>query len=627
MAPMLCDVAVHELAAGHRQLLQSSRNEAGHQSASMSHLDCRLRLKQSERYVLLGKNGVGKTTLLRSIASKELPDWPHSLNIFLVEQEGTLNQSLTPLEAVFSADAGRLALEKEAERLEAAIEVAASSGEFAEELMEQLNEVWDEIGDEADTQREHRAESILHNLGFSKEMMHKPLCTLSGGWQMRASLAAGLFMRPDLLLLDEPTNQLDLDAITWLQHYLGHDYKGTVLCVSHDRTFINEVATELISFADHRLEYFTGNLDDLDREAAKKACNMERQVAALERQRDHVQKSVMQLEESVARSEDNRRSNKENTKYAVMQGSGKASGSSQIAQRRKKLERMGLEKTLEGKRYKAQDQEGPRIGSANNNDGGWVDGKMTAAPILSRGDPALQFGFEAEEPMELREDEYLLELHDVGYRAPGCEEAVLVNINLNIAENCRIACIGKNGAGKSTLLKMLAGKLGPTQGDVVPHGGLQIAYFGQHDAEVLRRPDTPLDYLQSSFPQVKEQVLQDILEEFGISGQPVSQSMQSLSGGQRVRVAFAHLSIQRPHLLVLDEPTNHLDIYAIEAMIEALQKFNGGVIFVTHNQSLLQNVAKQVIIVKDSGVHVAHLTNQVVKVKNTTIASDNTVLL
>jgi ATPase subunit of ABC transporter with duplicated ATPase domains len=229
--------------------------------------------------------------------------------------------------------------------------------------------------------------------------------------------------------------------------------------------------------------------------------------------------------------------------------------------------------------------------------------------------------------MELGEDEYLLEAHSVCFCPQGSEGAVLSRVDLLIPENCRIGVIGRNGAGKSTLLKLLAHGLNPLGGEIVRQAGLQLAYMGQHDAEQLLLPETPLCHLQKAFPQVKEDELQATLEEFGMCGSVAHQSMDTLSGGQRIRVALASLSVERPHLLILDEPTNHLDIYAIEALIDALKAFKGGVIFVTHNQSLLQEVAQQVVTVRDGIVSMEHLSNQVLAVKNCRVTADNTVLL
>jgi ATPase subunit of ABC transporter with duplicated ATPase domains len=341
---MLCDVAVHDLAAGQKSLLQKSRNEAGHQASSMAHLNCRLRLRKGERHLLLGKNGCGKTTLLQAIARQNLEDWPANLSVFLVEQETGMDLSSKPLDAVLAADKVMAALEKEATEIEEAMSaLPAEDAEATAVHVESLNAVYEKLYEEDEGQRQQRAVEILRGLGFESDMLEKPLNCLSGGWQMRVALAAGLFMKPELLLLDEPTTQLDLVAIKWLQEHLAHHYQGTILCVSHDRTFINEVATELILFADQCLDYFTGNLDDFDKEAAKSMRNMQRQVAALEKKREHVQKSIDHMVEAAAKRDENRSHNKDHTKYASMQG-GFVKNNGQVAQRIKKLGRMGLEK-------------------------------------------------------------------------------------------------------------------------------------------------------------------------------------------------------------------------------------------------------------------------------------------
>jgi ATPase subunit of ABC transporter with duplicated ATPase domains len=561
--------------------------------------------------------------LLEAIADGRLENWPQTVNVYLVRQDASMERTLKPVEAVLNADSMRKALDEEAAGIEREMEVAAATDDKdrLEELLGCLDAVFEKFED--DGQRQWRAENVLRGVGFDDCMLEQPLGQLSGGWQMRASLAAGLFMRPQLLLLDEPTNQLDLDAIIWLQHHLVSEYQGTVLCVSHDRAFVNEVATEIISFADQCLHYFSGNLDSFDREASKSACNLQRQSDALEKERVRIQDQIMHMRQVADKMDDTRSVNKQHTKCAPMQQS-KTNG--QIAQRIKKLGRMGLEKTVDGKRYKAQNTGGPRIGAMNNNDGGWVDGKMTAAPLLQRGDPALRFAFEATDPLELGEDEYLFELHGLSYAPPG-GQAVLHNVDLRIAENCRIGCIGKNGAGKSTLLRLLTGELRPTKGGMTRHHGLRIAYMGQHDSEDLLLAETAIDHMQKRFPRTKTDDLMSTLESFGICESVASRSLASLSGGQRIRVSFAVLSVERPNLLILDEPTNHLDIYAIEALIDALKAFSGGVIFVTHNMSLLQDVVQQVITVQDSTVKVEHMENRVLSLKSGIIKADNMTLL
>lgn len=197
----------------------------------------------------------------------------------------------------------------------------------------------------------------------------------------------------------------------------------------------------------------------------------------------------------------------------------------------------------------------------------------------------------------------MLQLSAVNYHYPNCEENVLANIDLSIAENCRVAIVGKNGAGKSTLVKLITGSLTSTCGEITRNQNLRISYFGQHDAETLRqRCVTPIQYLEECFPKMREAELCAQLLAFGVTHDMLQQPMSELSGGQRMRVAFARMCAEEPHLLILDEPTSHLDIYAIEALSDALKDFQGGVIFVSHNRRLIEEVADTVVIVAGHGI-------------------------
>jgi len=627
---MLCDVPVHTLTAGHKQLLQSSCNSAGHQALSEAHLTCNLRLRRGARHFLLGRNGCGKTTLLRAIASGHLDGWPQDVSTYLVDQDMVMDSSLGLLEAILAADTLTHALQQEAARLEEACGDFEAGDPSSETALERLFAIYEQLGDDDDSVRRGRALRILTGLGFDASMVEARLSEFSGGWRMRAALAAALFVRPECLLLDEPTNHLDLDGIAWLQKYLAQEFRGTLVCVSHDRSFINEVATELIVFADQALHYFSGTLDDFDRESEKSACGFERQAAALEKKKAHVQQSLRLLEEAAQQRDCKVSGHKENNKFAPMQGGTRSSGArlgGQIAQRIKKLERMGLERTADGKKYKLQEQEGPRIGAACNNDGGWVDGKMTAAPLQRRGDPALKFGFYQADPLRLPAGVPILQLSDVSFSYIEGEGAVLKGVDLCVLEHSRIAVVGRNGAGKSTLLSLLIGEVLPDAGVVERHRALRTAYFDQNAAEQLQTSASPLRYMLESFPGMKERQAIEILEEFNVGSEDLDRPLDSLSGGQRVRVAFARVSALEPHLLVLDEPTNHLDIYAIEALIDALRDFQGAVVLVTHDRSMLQEVAREIAVVQGNTVKVQKLSQEILAVKDCTIRADNTTLL
>lgn len=224
------------------------------------------------------------------------------------------------------------------------------------------------------------------------------------------------------------------------------------------------------------------------------------------------------------------------------------------------------------------------------------------APKFHSKDSALKFAFKEAEPLDLPLDTPILELSSVSYRYDNSEENVLTSIDFSILEKCRVAIAGKNGAGKSTFVKLITGELVPTCGEVTRNPNLRIAYFGQHDAELLQqRTVTPLQYLADCFPKVREHELCAQLAAFGVTDKMIQQPMAELSGGQRMRVAFARMCAEEPHLLVLDEPTNHLDIYTIEALSDALKDFQGGVIFVTHNAYLIEEAADSMVVVDGHG--------------------------
>jgi len=594
----LVNIPVYTLAAGSKQLLQSSHNGSG---LEMSHLKCNLRLKEGARHLLLGRNGCGKTTLLRAIASGKLEGWPQDLRVHLVDQDATVDTQSSAMDVVLAADSKHLALEKEMAELE---NLCATSNDAAEAEAAGLRlcEIYDIIVESDDGQRRKRAREILAGLGFKLEKMDVPMHQLSGGWRMRAMLAAGLFMEPELLILDEPTNHLDLNAINWLQRHLSSadEFPGTVLCVSHDRAFINAVANEIIIFTEERsLEYFSGNLDDLYKHANKMARRNDRHDAALQKQMCQIEKKKEKLEQQFEKMENGLSTNKENKRYGIYQGMGVTNidkASARAKKEMKKLERLGRE--AEGQGPCAFDPVSLQI--IEGDDHSWA---AALAPRFQNEDSALKFAFREAEPLNLPQDIPMLELSYVNYHYPNSDEDVLTNIDFSIVEKCRIAVVGKNGAGKSTFVKLVTGDLAPTSGEVTRNQNLRIAYFGQHDAEMLQqRSITPLQYLEECFPKMREHELCAQLVAFGVAHDMMQQPMAELSGGQRMRVAFARMCAEEPHLLVLDEPTNHLDIYAIEALSDALKDFQGGVIFVTHNRYLIEEVADSMIVVDGHGV-------------------------
>jgi ATPase subunit of ABC transporter with duplicated ATPase domains len=587
----LVDVAIHDLAAGGKQLFGSSGNCSGMDRGAMMHLNCNLRLKDARRYVLIGRNGCGKSTLLRAVASGKLEGLPQDLRVHLVDQDACIHDDTrSVMDFVLGNNTELEALEEEMAELCALDDFDAG---------ERMNEINDRIVELEESQRpaQRRVQEILRGLGFDNQKMGRPIFELSGGWRMRAMLAAALQMEPEVLLLDEPTNHLDIVAVKWLQKYMVRHFQGTVLCVSHDRAFINEIADEIIVFTEcQSLKYHPGNLDDLHKFANKIANQCDRQQHNQKKQIQLSEKKVEKLEQQCIKNDNALSANVGKNKYGNYAGRGNANVSTLL----KKVKAMQERKRDEADGHGAYAVDPVSLQVIENDDYSWA---ASLAPDFHSEDSALKFAFKEAEPLNLPRDTPMLELRNASYRYPTGESNVLVNIDFSIGERSRIAVAGSNGTGKSTLVQLLTGKLDPTCGDVVRHPNLRIASFGQHDAEMLQQfSTTAFQYLETCFPKMREHELREQLLAFGITNQMMKQPLAQLSGGQRMRVAFAKMCAEEPHLLILDEPTNHLDLYAIEALTDALKEFHGSILFVTHNKYLIENVADSMLVVKASGI-------------------------
>ena len=369
---MLVDINICRLSAGDGELaiLDDGRNWSSVSRHASDHLNKNLRLASGRRYLLLGKNGCGKSTLLRAIDSGELEGWPEAVSTFLVDQDLTMDGARSVLDTVLAADTQGKAIQDE-------ISILEEMDDEDDEAVQRLCELYDQLeilGGEDEGVKALRAERILAGLGIGDEMAAAEVDSLSGGYKMRVALACALFMSPTLLLLDEPTNHLDIPGIRWLTRYLTKDFRGTVLCVSHDRTFIEATATDIIVMSGHSLDYFHGSLAEFEQAAADSAANMERQVANLDRRKKELAQQAQQLKSQAAGKR------------------GDQKKSSQAASRIKKLNRTGLEKTADGKKFNAQ-KHGIRLGANNENDGGYKNGKLSAAPLIAKEDPSVKFKF------------------------------------------------------------------------------------------------------------------------------------------------------------------------------------------------------------------------------------------
>ncbi|KAF5377158.1 hypothetical protein D9615_006417 [Tricholomella constricta] len=497
-----------------------------------------LTLAHGRRYGLIGRNGIGKSTLLRHIAMREVPI-PAHISILFVEQE-IIGDDTPAIESVLKADVWRDHLLKEEASLNTKLAELEAEGDdkrfedAREELSMRLAETHARLSDMDAASGPARAAALLAGLGFDESDQHRPTKSFSGGWRMRLALARALFVKPALLLLDEPSNHIDLNALAWLEDYL-QTWPGTLLVVSHDRAFLDAIATDIVHQHSGRLDYYKGNFTQFYSTKSERDRNLRKEYDAQMEYRKHLQAFIDRWRYNANRA----------------------------AQAQMKI------KVLE----KLPDLEPPEQ----------VETEQFKFPETEKISPPL------------------LQMSEVtfGYTP---DKLILKDVNIDVGLDSRIAMVGANGAGKSTLIKILTGDLTPMAGHVTRNGRLRVGYFAQHHVDSLNPTMTPVQFLASKFPGKSEQDYRGHLGNFQISGMTGMQLIGTLSGGQKSRVAFAVLSLQQPHILLLDEPTNHLDIEGLDALMSALQKWNGGVIIISHDERFITTVAKELWVCGDGTV-------------------------
>ncbi|MGQ2991976.1 ribosomal protection-like ABC-F family protein [Brevundimonas sp.] len=486
-------------------------------------VDASVSLPPGAKVGLVGRNGIGKSTLFKLIlgelnANGDEISLPKNARIGSVDQE----HPATPVSVIDTI-------------LEADVERHTRLGRLETAEPEEMGEIWARLIEIDADAAPARAAEILVGLGFDQENQQRPMSEFSGGWRMRVALAAALFAEPDMLLLDEPTNYLDLEGALWLEARLKK-YPHTALIISHDREMLNEVCTHILHLANHTLTLYTGNYDQFEQARAEKARLQLSAKAKQDAERAHLQAFVDRFK-------------------------AKASKAAQAQSRMKRLAKMQPVATTIEERVAPFTLPSP---------------PRPLAPPLIR-----------------------LERANVGYE-PG--KPILRNLNLRMDLDDRIGLLGVNGAGKSTFAKMIAGALNVETGELHRDKKMRVGWFHQHQIEAMDPTDTPLEIIRRAMPDAPESARRSKLAQFGLGYEKQETTVDSLSGGERARLLLNMVAMDAPHVLILDEPTNHLDIDSRRALLDALNDYNGAVILITHDRSLMEMVADRLWLAADGTV-------------------------
>ena len=499
-------------------------------------------LNPGEKVGLVGRNGAGKSTLFALFNGTLHED----AGDFYLPAQWRMAQVAQEMPET-SQSATDFVIEGDSALMLAEAEVKASE---ATDDGERMAHAYMALHDAGAHDAQARAQALILGLGFKTSELNNPVNSFSGGWRMRLQLARALMCPSDLLLLDEPTNHLDLDALVWLEAWLKR-YEGTMIVISHDREFLDAVTNITLHIDAGKLTRYGGNYSTFE---DMRAMQMELQQNSYVKQQDkiaHLQKFILRFK-------------------------AKASKAKQAQSRVKALDRM-----------------------------------ERLAPVLASAD----FTFEFKEPANLPNP--MLAMEDACFGYPPLEDApagtpptvIVRNVSKSVMAGQRIGILGANGQGKSTLVKTVARALAPTSGIVTEGKGLNIGYFAQQELDVLRPLDNPLEHMvrmaKEGLPagqSGREQDLRTFLGTFNFSGDMVKQPVGTMSGGEKARLVLCMIVWQRPNLLLLDEPTNHLDLATREALAMALNEFEGTVMLVSHDRSLLRSVCDEFWLVTRGGV-------------------------
>ncbi|MBS4168259.1 ribosomal protection-like ABC-F family protein [Parachlamydia sp. AcF125] len=494
-------------------------------------------LNPGRHYALVGPNGSGKSTLIKILSGALTPEkgdifMPASVRLGTLKQDHFLYENETLRNTVLK---GKPLLWNAFTQKEKLLQEPNLSEENCHQLAHCEKVIEEQQGYAATSQ----IGELLEGLGLKANTHTQLLKTLSGGYKLRVLLAQVLFSQPDVLILDEPTNHLDLYSIKWLEDYI-RQFSGMALVSSHDRSFLNGIATDMIDLDYEKIKIYPGNYDQFEKSKAWDLEQKEHQLAKQEKKKEDLQEFVDRFR-------------------------AKATKARQAQSKLKAVEK--LESAME----------------------------EYSLPPSSRQSPKLEF--------QMVRPSGIVPLRISGVQKAYGAKKVLENVSFEVNRGEKIAILGPNGIGKSTLLEILAGRILPDAGSFEWGHAAEFAYFPQDHAKEFDKKNTLLDWLCGSLPSVHEQQARQMLAQVLFSGEDVHKTIEVLSGGEAARLILAKMMLAKQNLLIFDEPTNHLDMEAIEALIQSLKNYSGTVLFVSHNRHFVSSLASRIIEINETGIH------------------------
>ena len=502
--------------------------------------DINFHISENDKIGLVGKNGAGKSTILKLICGLQNPTSgkvavPSGVKIGYLPQIMEHHRGRSVIDEAMTAFADMFALEDELERI--TLELSERQDYESEDyhnLIVKMNEVNDRLSYTRSDNPQVVAERTLLGLGFKYEELQRPTETFSQGWNMRIELAKILLSKPDVLLLDEPTNHLDIESIEWLEGYLK-DYKGSLVLISHDRKFLDNVTNRTV-------EIMVGRIHDYKVPYSKYLELRRERLAQQQAAYENQQRMIEKTEEFI-----------EKFRY-------KPTKSNQVQSRVKQLEKLErIEVDLEDR-----------------------------STLAVKFPPAPRSGDIVYKGVDLK----------VGYG----EKLVFSDAQIEVRRGEKVALVGRNGEGKTTLMRVIMRELDPKDGDSKVGYNVNIGYYAQNQEDILDKEDTVFGTLDRVAVGDIRLKLRDILGAFLFKGEDIDKKVAVLSGGERARLAMAKLILKPYNLLALDEPTNHMDIRSKDILKQALKAYDGTLIIVSHDRDFLDGLVDKLYEFRDGKV-------------------------